>query len=115
MDDKKRQHPRIDSDIHVTVRLADGCPTNAGRIRNLSLGGVFIEMEPLAFGATMQLVFTLPDGARPLTCTGYVVWSTKVEPKRAAGMDGNGIRLTDISVSDMRLLSDYVSKHLGDA
>lgn len=114
MEKPKREHPRVGSDIQVTVRLKDGGPTNAGRIRNLSLGGVFIEMDPLAFGATMQLTFALPGAPRALSCSGYVVWSTAQEPNRASGLRGNGIRLTDISVADMRLLSDFVDKRLDD-
>lgn len=109
----KRQHPRVKSDISVSIRLKSGGTVSAGRIRNISLGGVFIEMEPYKFGTELGLTFTLPTGSR-LQCAGYVVWSTKNEPDRAGGMQGNGLRLTDISVADMRGLSEFVQHETED-
>ncbi len=110
----KRVHRRIDSDITVSVRLKSGGAVSSARIRNISLGGVFIEMDPFAFGKELDLTFTLPTGAR-LNCAGYVVWSTKAGSDRAGGLQGNGLRLTDISVADMRSLSEFVKEKIEEA
>ena len=106
----RRKHPRIDTDIEVRVRRVDGGGLPAGRIRNISLGGVFVESEPLAFGTELQLSFKLPINAKTLDCSGYVVWSTKGvdESQKPQGMDGNGVRLTRIGVLEMKQLAQFV-------
>lgn len=110
MSSKKRQYPRVASDISVTVKVAGRGKVATGRIRNISLGGVFIEMEPLAFGSELELSFNLPSGPT-LRCDGYVMWSTKDKPP-TDGMHGTGVRLSNISVADMRLLAEYIEGEL---
>jgi len=110
----KRKHPRINTDIQVSMRHADGGDLPTGRIRNMSLGGVFVESEPLGFGAELQLSFKLPISSKTIDCTGYVTWSTKgVDQKeRPSGMDGNGVRLTRIGVLEMKQLSEFIQGEL---
>jgi uncharacterized protein (TIGR02266 family) len=112
MPESTRQHPRVVTNLEVEVRTKDGGPVTVGRIRNTSLGGVFIEMKPLSFGTELELTFSLPGVPTPLSCAGYVVWSTKEDPQRAGGMQGNGIRLANLSVADMRHLQTFVRKKL---
>jgi uncharacterized protein (TIGR02266 family) len=112
----KRQHRRVTANLAVNVRLAnDNKDAPAGRISNISLGGVFIEMEPLPFGTELQLSFRLPDQVRSIVCSGFVVWSTKDRPEaaQASGMQGCGIRLANLSVADMRMLADFVDGNPG--
>lgn len=107
----KRAHPRVSSDITVSVKVKGGGPVTAGQIRNISLGGLFIEMEPLKFGVELDLTFRVPGGKSNMRCTGYIVWNTDTNPDRAR-MTGVGVRLTDITVADMRALSDFVATQL---
>ena len=99
--------------MDVKVRSPDGKRSSTDRIRNISLGGVFIEMkEPLPFGTDIELEFELPVDPRVIRCKGFVVWSTKETPERGGGTDGIGVRLMDIGVREMRLINDYIEGKL---
>lgn len=89
----------------------DGGKVSTGRIRNISLGGVFIEMDVLKFGTEVALTFSVPS-APTIRCRAYVVWNSDDPSREDIGMKGNGLRLTDISVSDMRALSEYIEGKL---
>jgi len=110
-----RSHPRVTTEISAKVRLPGGRSIIAGHIRNISLGGVFIALkEPPAFGADLDLEFSVPAGGQVIRCKGFVVWSTKSNPEKAPGLQGIGVRLTDIGVQEMRLLSDFIKTQLDD-
>lgn len=107
----KRAHPRVATRIEARVKLPDGRTLVTGHILNLSLGGVFIEMEnPVGFGHEFELEFALPDAT--IRCRGLVVWSTKTAPQRAVGHSGVGVRLMKIGVGEMRQLETYISTRL---
>ncbi|MBI5507399.1 MAG: PilZ domain-containing protein [Deltaproteobacteria bacterium] len=109
----QREHKRVAATIGVKVRSPDGRRASAEKIRNISLGGVFIEMDdPLPFGTDIDLEFTLPEDPRVVQCKGFVVWSTKTSPERAEGLKGIGVRLMDIGVRDMRLLNEFIEEQL---
>lgn len=78
------------------------------------MGGVFIEMEsPLPFGSELSLEFSLPVAPRVIRCQGFVVWSTKSSPERSPdGMEGIGVRLMGIGITEMRVLNEYVAETL---
>ena len=83
-----------------------------GKILNISLGGLFIEMDdPVGFGTEFDLEFTLPN-ATTIRCRGLVVWSTKNTPERGGGRSGVGVRLMKIEVSEMCELEAYVAAKL---
>ncbi len=113
--DSRRAQPRVQASISVKMRVPGGQTTNTERIGNISLGGIFIYMEdPISFGAEVDLEFSLPVAPRVIHCKGFVVWSTKNEPDKAARMGhGIGVRLMDIGISDMRLLAEYIETALG--
>ena len=112
----RREHKRVSAAINVKVRSPDGRRASTEEIRNISLGGVFIEMsDPFAFGTDIELEFTLPADRRIINCKGFVVWSTKTSPERAAGRSGIGVRLMDIGVKEMRLLNEFIEEHLKSA
>jgi Tfp pilus assembly protein PilZ len=91
--------------------MPDGRMHASGHILNISLGGVFIEMEnPPGFGNELDLEFTLPDTT--MKCRGLVVWSTKTSPERAGGRSGIGVRLMKIGVAEMRILDQYIAERL---
>ena len=109
--DSRRTHPRVATNIEATLRLPDGRTATAGQILNISLGGVFIEMEqPLSFGAELDIEFAVP-GAH-VKCKGLVVWSTKSAPHMGHGREGIGVRLMNIGVREMRSLASYIQERL---
>ena len=109
----RREHKRVNASITVKVRSPDGRRATTEQIKNISLGGVFIEMEnPLAFGTDIELEFSLPTEARVITCKGFVVWSTKTAPERGGGSQGIGVRLMDIGVREMRILNEFIEGQL---
>jgi uncharacterized protein (TIGR02266 family) len=113
MPQDRRANQRVPVSLNVKLRLPDGHTTSTELISNISLGGVFIEMqEPLAFGVEVVLEFSLPSPSRTIRCKGFVVWSTRSHPDRAPGKQGVGIRLTDIGIADMRVLNEFIASQL---
>lgn len=109
----QRQHKRVSANISVKLRSPDGRRTATEQIRNISLGGVFIEMhDPIPFGTDLELEFSVPADPRVIRCRGFVVWSTRSSPDKAQGLQGIGVRLMDIGVREMRLLNDYIEEQL---
>ncbi|OGQ82954.1 MAG: hypothetical protein A2289_16665 [Deltaproteobacteria bacterium RIFOXYA12_FULL_58_15] len=105
----ERKHRRVKTNIAATVRLKDQrSAISVGRITNVSLGGLFIEMAPLPFGTELQLDFSLPERRGNLVCSGYIVWSTKDKPPPPGSSDGCGVRLTDIGINEMRQLAEFI-------
>jgi hypothetical protein len=109
-----RAHPRVSTNIQVKVWAAHGRELQAGEIRNISLGGVFVEMShPQPFGADLDLEFRLPGPEdRTIRCKGFVVWSTKSSPEKSPGMQGVGVRLAEIGVQEMRDLAAFIGLQL---
>jgi uncharacterized protein (TIGR02266 family) len=109
---KRRAHPRVPASVSATIRLPEGETRTASRLTNISLGGVFIDMEdPLAFGTEISLEFTLPSAARTIQCRGLVVWTSKHGPA-VEGKRGIGVRLMEIGIADMRVLADFIERSL---
>ncbi len=111
--DERRSNSRVPVELSVKLRLRDGRTGESDTIGNISLGGVFIEMpEPLAFGAELELEFTLPVAPRMIRCRGFVVWSSKTHPERCPGQSGIGVRLMDIGITEMRILNEFIAARL---
>lgn len=112
----ERRHPRVPASLSVTIKVKGGAKGDLGRIENISLGGVFVEMrEPLPFGIDLDLEFSLSDAMGVIRCKGFVVWTTKGAAGATedhGGKQGVGIRLTDIGVKEMRLLAGYIDSQL---
>ncbi len=109
---RRRTHPRVAATgVTVNLRTEDGRARSSERLGNISLGGVFVEMqEPLAFGTDVRLEFNLPSSGKILRCRGCVVWSSR---NRATDQDGIGVRLIDIGISDMRILAEHIATEMG--
>ncbi|MEO1172262.1 MAG: PilZ domain-containing protein [Myxococcota bacterium] len=106
----QRGHGRADTDVSVTLTLANGIARRVDRLRNISLGGLFIEMdEPLPFGSEVDLEFVLAAGVKAIQCRGLVVRRQTNTPT------GIGLRLLEIEPSDLRLVADYLEQHLVSA
>src|SRR5690349_17773296 len=57
----QRKHVRVQTNFSISLRFDSLSPPERGRVRNLSLGGVFINTDQaLAFGQELDLEFTLP-------------------------------------------------------
>jgi uncharacterized protein (TIGR02266 family) len=108
----KRSHPRVPASVTATLRIPGGPSHTASRLTNISLGGVFIDMEePLTFGTEVSLEFALPVAARTIQCRGLVVWTSK-HARASEGKRGIGVRLMEIGIADMRVLADYIERSL---
>jgi uncharacterized protein (TIGR02266 family) len=107
----RRAYPRVNTDISVNIKAAGRPAIVSGVIRNISLGGIFVQLaDPLAFGTDVDLEFRLPALAKSFRCKGVVIWSSRQSPEKAPdGVVGMGLRLRDISVRDMRELADYIN------
>ncbi len=105
-----------ESQSQVEVKIRTGSrSSNSKALWNTSLGGVFIGMtDPLAFGADVQLEFSLPSEPRTIRCEGFVISSTKSSPEASPGESGIAIRLTSIGIAEMRHLARCVGRELGE-
>ena len=71
-----REHHRVPVEIAVQYELQDGRKSD-GVVRDLSLGGAFIETaEPPEFAASVKVVLPLPDGKGTFQFVGVVRWSS---------------------------------------
>lgn len=112
MSSTRRSHPRVQAGLECQIATDKSGPVACSGIKNISLGGVFIEMdEPLPFGAEVNLEFRLPVAPRIIKCKGFVVWTTKTHPERS-DTPGAGIRLMGLGISDMRSLADYIEEKI---
>ncbi len=113
METERRSNSRVDVELSVKLRAPGGRVVSSSTIRNISLGGVFIDMpDPLAFGAELEIEFSLPAAPRQIRCKGFVVWSSKTHPERCPGLSGIGVRLMDIGITEMRILNEFVADKL---
>ncbi|MEK7704966.1 MAG: PilZ domain-containing protein [Myxococcota bacterium] len=110
---KRRTQTRAYAGISAQIIGPDGRRTSTERIANISLGGLFVEMdEPLPFGADVSIEFTLPVTPGLIRCKGFVVWSSKEQDTSSGRPPGIGVRLIDIGMREMRLVADYVEGRL---
>lgn len=104
----QRGFGRVDTDVRVTLTLQDGSTRRVDRLRNISLGGVFVEMEePLEFGIEVGMEFLLPRARDPVKCRGLVV-----RRQVSSANSGVGLRLLEIDPGDMRRVADYLEANL---
>ena len=79
---------------------ADG-PRNVSRVRDLSLGGVFISTDdPLPVGSTLQLLFALPEGE--MRIHGIVRYTE--------GEKGMGVEFTKMGAADRARLQELMRR-----
>ena len=71
-DEEERVHPRVPCSILVDyVTQEQSCKDV---IRNISVGGVFIESSDLHLGPEITMVFSILDDEQPIKVTGEVAW-----------------------------------------
>ena len=71
-DEEKRVHPRVSCAIPVDYATQDQAYRDI--IRNISVGGAFIESCDLHLGPEITMVFSILDQEQPIKITGEVAW-----------------------------------------
>lgn len=98
--------------LETDVRIADASGTCAwGRSRNLSRGGMFVEIEqPLEPEAEIALEFQVDEGHRSLAPTARVVWR-RLPAGGPPGSPGMGLQFLKLDRDAARAIEDYVYEH----
>jgi uncharacterized protein (TIGR02266 family) len=99
---ESRQHPRVS--IAVEVDVASGSNFYAGRTRDLSLGGLFVETDVgLPIGAQIEVKLRLPSGSFKTPCE--VVWQLSDRGHTI----GVGVRFLQLSQAARRAIETFMS------
>jgi type IV pilus assembly protein PilZ len=76
--EEKRQHSRTPLNAHVTYEVSGGEAARDGILRDISMGGVFIEASVVpAFGAKVMVRGRLPGDTQDVELPGVVRWSNE--------------------------------------
>jgi uncharacterized protein (TIGR02266 family) len=99
---------RVRLETAVRIRLPD--EDTWGTARNLSRGGIFIEVEhPISPATEVELEFRLPDLATPLAPTAQVVWHRASAPGAPMGL---GLQFLALDGASSRRIDAFVHEHL---
>lgn len=99
----RRTDPRYSRRIEVEVEA--GGARHRATTRNLSLGGMFVELTPPWPVATpVQVRFSLPNQREAIAVAGEVRWVEGGAGDRASGM---GIRLEGLRARDVWVLNRF--------
>ena len=108
--DERRDSQRVEAEISINLTLTDGTALTFGTVRNVSLGGVFVEMnDPLPAGSEIRMGFIMPTDETPILCRGIVKWV------HASSSDGDfksgiGVELCDLTETEKGRLSELLPK-----
>lgn len=113
--DDRRRHPRVKAKLHMVYE--DGRTSFKTRVVDISLGGVFLEMEkPPEAGTEIRLTPVLPDQphGKPATqIKGRVVRVVEYDledfPRTKGGI---GVEFSDVSDREQSLLSNIFREGL---
>jgi uncharacterized protein (TIGR02266 family) len=99
---ESRQHPRVS--IAVDVDVSSGSNFYAGRTRDLSMGGLFVETDVgLPIGAQIEVKLNLPAGKFKVPCE--VVWQLS-DKRHTVGV---GVRFLQLSQAAARAIESFMS------
>jgi uncharacterized protein (TIGR02266 family) len=99
---ESRQHPRVS--IAVDVDVTSGSNFYAGRTRDLSLGGLFVETDiGLPIGAQIDVKLKLPKGTFKVPCE--VVWQL-ADKGRTIGV---GVRFLQLSTAAKKSIEGFMA------
>jgi uncharacterized protein (TIGR02266 family) len=111
--DRRRTH-RVPVQIQIQYETADGFFQDY--IRNLSLGGIFIETsEPLPTRTKLRVEFCLPAMKAPIVADGIVVHTLRVGQSGNPSVSGMGIRFSELAPSSKQMLEAYLRTQKGKA
>jgi hypothetical protein len=81
-------------EIEIPVELTSAGQTHVTVTRNLSLGGMFMQLDvDIPFGALVKLKFSLPDLDAPVEVDAHVRW---VQPGVGVGVQYAGLRAREV-------------------
>jgi uncharacterized protein (TIGR02266 family) len=99
----RRTDPRYDRRVEVEI-LVEGKQYRV-MTRNLSLGGMFVEIdEVLPEQTTIQVRFRVPTQPEPVDVTGEVRWVERPGPGKIGGM---GVRFHGLRARDVWALNRF--------
>jgi uncharacterized protein (TIGR02266 family) len=99
---ESRHHPRVS--IAVDVDVASGSNFYAGRTRDLSLGGLFVETDVgLPIGSQIDVRLNLPSGTFKVACE--VVWQLTDKGHTV----GVGVRFLQVSAAARRAIESFMN------
>lgn len=105
--DDRRKEPRLDVNIQVDYKARDMFISNY--VTNISKGGVFIQTDsPLPIHSEIQVTFSIPETGRTITAKGKVAWTYDIKKGSISITPGMGIRFTDLSMDNRKILEDYI-------
>ena len=107
--DERRRHRRYAYDGPVEYRRLG--PATPGRIRNLSEGGLQVEL-PERFSSGTQLSLDLSLGDRSIHAEVEVAWSTD-PPGGAATSYSHGVKFLRLELQDRLSLAIFIAKAYG--
>lgn len=104
MSKERRKHPRVSVAVEVDVKSEHNF--YVGRTRDISLGGLFLEMTVgIEIGARVGLDLSL-DG-RKFKLEGEVVWTLANEDGQTAGV---GLRFVALEAATKRAIEAFMKK-----
>jgi len=104
---ERRRTQRFPVQIQIQYQTADGFFQDY--MRNLSLGGIFIETsKPLPMNTKLRVEFRLPDMSAPIAADGIVVHTLRVGQVKNPTVSGMGIRFSELEPSSKQVLESYL-------
>jgi uncharacterized protein (TIGR02266 family) len=105
-----REHERVTTDFFVKVRIPETGSEEKGACRNLSCGGLFLEMKrPPPRGTPLRLILQLDAVDQIVEADALVVWSRPAMPDPQFP-PGVGLRFTDISDDALHHIARTIEK-----
>lgn len=102
MQDNRRQHPRVDLDVHVN------CDRHySAQSTDVSEGGMCLVFEEeMETGRMLDLRFSLPGNSRQIHVFGKVKWTRRTDDGRFA----TGVSFWNIEVDDKKILLQFLKQ-----
>lgn len=99
---EKRQHPRQAVDLEATVTVEGDTEAIVGRVRDLSIGGMFFigEARP-AFGTKVKVAIAFPKPSGTLELAAVVRWG---------GDDGFGVQFGLMGAKETHAITQAIRK-----
>lgn len=99
---EKRQHPRQAVDLEASVSVDGSSDVIPGRVRDLSIGGMFFVGDvQLAFGTKVTVSIMFPKPSGELKFPGVVRWR---------GEDGIGVQFGLVGAKETHAIAQAVRK-----
>ena len=98
---EKRQHPRLAVDLEALVTVEGNEEPIHGRVRDLSIGGMFFVGEQLQFGANVKVSIAFPKPSGTLVFPAIVRWRAD---------DGSGLQFGLVGAKETHAIAQALRK-----